>query len=102
MLAVGRPRRCGVDGSCSGRSKWRWLVAFVLAGVFAGVEEFFGHDPLVALGLAVVAWRVGLGLLVAGALADDAGEVVGAVAGAVVGDDAVEASRENPSTMECR
>jgi hypothetical protein len=44
----------------------------------------------VALGLAVVAWRVGLGLLVAGAMADDAGEVVGAVAGAVVGDDAVD------------
>jgi MFS family permease len=43
------------------------LWAFVLAGVFAGVEEFLGHDPLVALGLAVVAWRVGLGLLVAGA-----------------------------------
>ena len=37
-----------------------------------------------------MAWRVGLGLLVAGALADDAGEVVGAVAGAVVGDDAVD------------
>src|SRR6266487_5370040 len=49
-----------------------------------------GHDPLVALGLAVVAWRAGLGLLLAGALADDAGEVVGAVAGAVVGDDAVD------------
>src|SRR6266496_1888552 len=43
-----------------------------------------GHDPLVALGLAVVAWRAGLGLLVAGSMADDAGEVVGAVAGAVV------------------
>ncbi len=28
-----------------------------------------------------LAWRVGLGLLVAGAMADDAGDVVGAVAG---------------------
>src|SRR5258706_4994275 len=33
------------------------------------------HDPLVALGFAVVAWRVGLGLLVAGAVCDDSGEV---------------------------
>jgi hypothetical protein len=91
MLAVGRPRRCGVDGSCSGRSKWRCVVSIVLAGVFAGVEELLGHDPLLALGLSVVAWRVRVGLLVAGAIAEDAGEVVRAVAGAVVGDPAVHA-----------
>jgi hypothetical protein len=33
--------------------------------VLAGVAELLGHDPLVALGLAVVAWHGGLGLLVA-------------------------------------
>lgn len=48
----------------------------------AGVEQFLGEDPLVALGLAVVTRGVRAGALVSGGSADDPGEVVGEVAGA--------------------
>jgi hypothetical protein len=59
------------------------------AGPGVGVEEFFGEDAVVAFDFAVVAWGVGGDSLVAGA-AQGGGEVVGAVAGAVVGDEAVD------------
>jgi hypothetical protein len=49
--------------------------ALVLAGQLAGVEDLFGQDALVALDLPVVPWCLGLGLLVPGRVADDAGEV---------------------------
>lgn len=53
-----------------------------------GVEQLVGQDALVSLDLAVVPWRVGPGPLVPGGEgADRAGEVLGAVAGAVVGHD---------------
>lgn len=55
----------------------------VLASELSGVEEFLGQDALIALHLPVVAWGVGLGLLVPGLVADDPGEVTGSVAGAV-------------------
>jgi hypothetical protein len=45
---------------------------------------------LVALSLAIVAGREGLGLLVPGLLANDVGEVAGALAGPVISDDAVD------------
>jgi hypothetical protein len=45
---------------------------------------------LVALDFSVVFGRERFGLAVPGSVADDPGEVAGAVAGAVVGDDAVE------------
>lgn len=62
-----------------------------IAVVCAGVEQFFGQDPLVPFDLAVVPGRVGPGPLVAASLADDEFEVSRAVASAVVGDDAVDA-----------
>ena len=50
-----------------------------VAGVFtlelSGVQQFFGQDSLVALHLPVVSGRVGPGLLVARAVADDSHEV---------------------------
>lgn len=50
-----------------------------VAGVFAlelsGVQQFFGQDSLVALYLPVVSGRLGSGLLVARAVADDSHEV---------------------------
>jgi hypothetical protein len=61
----------------------------LFAGPGVGVEEFFGEDAVVALDFAVVAWCVGRDPLVAGS-AQDAGEVAGAVAGTVVGDDPVD------------
>jgi hypothetical protein len=39
--------------------------SLLLAGPGVGIEELFGQDPLVALGLAVVARGVGAGALVA-------------------------------------
>lgn len=63
--------------------------AVLFAGPGVGVEEFFGQDAVVALDFAVVAWCVWGDALVACA-AQGGGEVVGAVAGSVVGDDAVD------------
>ncbi|KOX25507.1 hypothetical protein ADK67_16680 [Saccharothrix sp. NRRL B-16348] len=63
--------------------------ALLFAGPDVGVEEFFGEDAVVAFDLAVVARGVGLDALVAGS-EQGLGEVVGAIAGAVVGDDAVD------------
>src|SRR5699024_6581355 len=57
---------------------------FILAVVLVGVEHLFGHDPLVALGFAVVLRPERLGLAVLGVPSDDAGEVARAVAGAVI------------------
>jgi hypothetical protein len=65
-------------------------MALRLAEVVAGVEDFFGQDPLVALGFVVVARGERFGLLVLGAVADDSGEVPRAVAGAVLGDHPVD------------
>jgi hypothetical protein len=48
-----------------------------------------GEDPVVAFDFAVVTWGVGGDPLVAGS-AHDGGEVFGAIAGAVVGDQAVD------------
>lgn len=64
--------------------------AGVLAIELAGVEEFLGQNSLVALHLPVVARGVRLRLLMSRASADDPGEVTGAVAGPVVGDDPVD------------
>lgn len=64
--------------------------AGVLAIELAGIEQFLGQDSLVALNLAVVARGVRLRLLMSRASADDPGEVTGAVAGPVVGDDPVD------------
>ena len=61
----------------------------LFAGPDSGVEEFFGQDPVVALDFSVVAWGIGRDALVACAV-QDGGEVVCFVAGAVVGDDAVD------------
>ena len=58
--------------------------------MLAGVKDLLGEDPLVSLHFPVVLGREGFGLLVPGPVADDPGEVPGAVAGAVVGDDPVE------------
>ncbi len=55
----------------------------------SGVKEFYGQDPLVAFDFAVVSGCVGADPLVTGP-AEDFGEVVGPVAGAVIGDDAVD------------
>src|SRR5690625_912557 len=64
---------------------------FVLAVVGPGVEDLFGHDPLVALDLAVVLGFERPGPAVLGAGGDDAGEGGRAVAGPVVGDHPVDA-----------
>ena len=41
------------------------VCSLFLAGEWMGVEELLGQDPVVALGLAVVPWRVGARALVA-------------------------------------
>src|SRR3954462_11443617 len=62
------------------------LGAVFFAGPDEGVEELFGQDPVVALDFAVMAWGVGRDELMSGAV-QDVGEVLGSVAGAVIGDD---------------
>lgn len=64
-------------------------VGSLTVGFDAGVEEFFGQDPLVALDFAVVAWGVGPDAVVARCeRCDGADEGGGTVVRPVVGHDA--------------
>src|SRR5690606_3013352 len=65
------------------------LAALQLGGPDAGVEEFLGQDPLIAFDFAVVTRCVGADPLMTGP-AQHFREVVGPVAGTVVGHDAVD------------
>lgn len=57
------------------------------AGELTRVEEFFGQDSLIPLDFPVVSRGIRLGPLMPCLVADGPGEVIGAVAGAVVGHD---------------